>query len=317
MLKWSMFAMLAGFFLDLCFGDPYWMPHCIRLMGKCIVFLEKLFRKLKNEYLGGFFLVLTMLALFGVVPVWVLWRVYQENVWVGLVVETFLSYQMLAAKSLRVESMKVYTHLKQNDVEGARTAVSMIVGRDTKTLTGEGIMKAAVETVAENTSDGEIAPLFYMAIGGAGLAMAYKAINTMDSMIGYHNELYEKFGFCAAKTDDIVNFIPARIAAFLMILSAAFFHMDVKNAWRIFLRDRYQHKSPNSAQTESVCAGALNIQLAGNAYYFGKLVEKPWIGDPVRKIEQEDIIRANRLLYGSSVLMVILSMVVKCILLLF
>ena len=290
MLKWSMFAMFAGFFLDFCFGDPYWMPHFIRLMGKCIVFLEKLFRKLKNEYLGGFFLVLTMLALFGVVPVWGLWRVYQENVWVGLVVETFLSYQMLAAKSLRVESMKVYTHLKQNDVEGARTAVSMIVGRDTKTLTEEGIMKAAVETVAENTSDGEIAPLFYMSIGGAGLAMAYKAINTMDSMIGYHNEQYEKFGFCAAKTDDIVNFIPARIAALLMILSAAFFHLDVKNAWRIFLRDRYQHKSPNSAQTESVCAGALNIQLAGNAYYFGKLVEKPRIGDPVRKIEQEDII---------------------------
>ena len=198
--------------------------------------------------------------------------------------------------------MRVYEALKKPDLPGARTAVSMIVGRDTRSLSAAGVTKAAVETIAENTSDGIIAPLFYMAIGGPALMFLYKGINTMDSMVGYKNEKYLHFGRYAAKLDDIANYIPARISAWLMILASFFAGFDWKNAKKIFLRDRYNHASPNSAQTEAVMAGALDIQLAGNAFYFGKLYEKPTIGDAVREVETEDIKRANRLLYASAAL---------------
>ena len=203
---------------------------------------------------------------------------------------------------LKEESMKVYRELKKEDLEGSRHAVSMIVGRDTQNLTFEGVTKAAVETVAENTSDGEIAPLFYMALGGPPLLYLYKTINTMDSMVGYKNDRFLNFGRYGAKLDDVVNYIPARISALFMITAAWITGMDGKNAWKIFKRDRYNHASPNSAQTESAMAGALDIQLAGNAYYFGKLYEKPTLGDPKRPVEFEDIPRANRLLYVSAIL---------------
>lgn len=224
---------------------------------------------------------------------------------VYMIVSIWMSYQMLAACSLRRESMKVCKALEADDIEAARTAVSMIVGRDTESLTEDGIAKAAVETVAENTSDGVIAPLFYLFLFGPVGAVAYKAVNTMDSMLGYKNDRYRYFGTCAAKMDDIVNLIPSRLSAWLMILAAGIFNLDMAGAVRIYLRDRKNHASPNSAQTESVCAGALGLQLAGNAYYFGTLCEKPTIGDAKRDICPRDIRLANRLMYGTAFLMVI------------
>ena len=255
-----------------------------------------------GEKTAGFFLVLLICIGSGGVPFLLLYLAYHIHTVLGIALETFMCYQMLAVKSLKAESMRVYEALKKPDLPGARTAVSMIVGRDTRSLSAAGVTKAAVETIAENTSDGIIAPLFYMAIGGPALMFLYKGINTMDSMVGYKNEKYLHFGRYAAKLDDIANYIPARISAWLMILASLFAGFDWKNAKKIFLRDRYNHASPNSAQTEAVMAGALDIQLAGNAFYFGKLYEKPTIGDAVREVETEDIKRANRLLYASAAL---------------
>ena len=222
----------------------------------------------------------------------------------GVILEMIMTYQILAAKCLKVESMKVYNCLKENDLIAARHAVSMIVGRDTGRLDETGVAKAAIETVAENTSDGVIAPMLYTALGGPVLGFFYKAVNTMDSMVGYKNDRYLYFGRTAAKLDDIVNYIPARISALLMVVSCFLCgkEFDGKRAWYIFKRDRYRHASPNSAQTEAVCAGALGIRLAGNASYFGKIVEKPYIGDAERAVETEDIKRANRLLYATAIL---------------
>ncbi len=231
------------------------------------------------------------------------------NKWIGVAAASLMCWQMYAAKGLRQESMKVYEALAADDREGARRAVSMIVGRDTSALDEEGIIKAAVETVAENTSDGVIAPMFFMTLAGPAGAYFYKSVNTMDSMIGYRNQKYEYFGKCAARLDDLLNFIPARISAILMIFAAAvcalFFkgesgRIDPARAMRIFLRDRHLHASPNSAQTESVCAGALGVKLAGPAVYFGRLHEKPFIGDAIRRIEKEDIRRANKMMYIAS-----------------
>ena len=255
-----------------------------------------------GEKTAGFFLVLLICIGSGGVPFLLLYLAYHIHTVLGIALETFMCYQMLAVKSLKAESMRVYEALKKPDLPGARTAVSMIVGRDTRSLSAAGVTKAAVETIAENTSDGIIAPLFYMAIGGPALMFLYKGIKTMDSMVGYKNEKYLHFGRYAAKLDDIANYIPARISAWLMILASFFAGFDWKNAKKIFLRDRYNHASPNSAQTEAVMAGALDIQLAGNAFYFGKLYEKPTIGDAVREVETEDIKRANRLLYASAAL---------------
>lgn len=317
-MKNSIIALLIGFNLDLIFGDPHKMPHLVRLMGRTIVFLEKVLRKLfpALEKLSGFLLALIMLILYGVLPFMLLKFLYGRNVFAGIFAESFICYQMLAAKSLKTESMKVYYSLLEQDIEGARKNVSMIVGRDTQNLDEAGIIRAAVETVAENTSDGAIAPLFYMAIGGGWLGMAYKAVNTMDSMTGYRNERYIRFGFFPAKLDDVVNFVPARISALLMILAAFLLRLDGKGAIKIFWRDRYNHKSPNSAQTESVCAGALNIRLAGNAYYFGELHEKPYIGDDIRQTEPRDILRANRLMYAATFFALVLFVGIKLVLLL-
>lgn len=247
------------------------------------------------------------------VPGGILYLAYHLSFYLGLAVESFMCYQILATKSLKVESDRVYQELQSGDITRARKAVSMIVGRDTQNLTAEGVTKAAVETVAENTSDGVIAPLFYMVIGGAVLGFGYKAVNTMDSMVGYKNEKYQYFGTVAAKFDDVVNYIPARLSAWIMILAAAITHMDWKHAKKIFLRDRYNHKSPNSAQTESVMAGALDVQLAGDAWYFGKLCPKPTIGDAIQKIEPEDIRRSHTLLYGTAVLALVLFEGVKAL----
>lgn len=249
------------------------------------------------------------------VPAVILSVAYKYFWQLGLALESFWCYQIFATKSLKVESDRVYIALKNKGLEAGRKAVSMIVGRDTQNLTEEGVTKAAVETVAENTSDGVIAPLFYMLIGGAVLGFTYKAINTMDSMVGYKNDKYQWFGTAAAKLDDVVNFIPARVSAVLMILAAYLTGMDGKNAARIFRRDRFNHKSPNSAQTEAVMAGALDVQLAGDAWYFGKLHKKPTIGDPVREMELLDIRRSHKLLYGTAMLGLILGIILRILVL--
>lgn len=219
-------------------------------------------------------------------------------------VEALFTWQILAAKSLKVESMKVYRALEKGSLDDARHAVSMIVGRDTEKLTDEGVTKAAIETVAESTNDGVIAPMIYCALGGPALGFFYKCINTMDSMIGYKNDRYIDFGRTAAKTDDFVNFIPSRLAALLMMATCLFGGkaFSFKNALRIFRRDRFNHQSPNSAQTESVVAGALGLKLAGPLYYEGKLEEKPFIGDFVRAPEHKDIKRSVFLMYTAAVL---------------
>ncbi|MEG0155174.1 MAG: adenosylcobinamide-phosphate synthase CbiB [Lachnospiraceae bacterium] len=295
-------ACVTGFCLDLLFGDPVWRYHPVRLMGALIVKLEALLRKFLGTtkerliFAGGILCVLVC-GISTLIPILLLYGAGLLHPLVRYGMESGMCYLLLATKSLYKESQKVYVQLQKPDVCGARQAVSMIVGRDTEGLTPEGITKATVETVAENTSDGVVAPLLYMLLGGAPLGFFYKAINTMDSMIGYRNESYLYLGRIAARLDDIANYIPARISALLMILSAFLLRMDGKNAWRMFRRDRFKHASPNSAQTEAVCAGALQIQLAGNACYFGEVHEKEYIGDSLRPVVNEDIKKAGWLLY--------------------
>lgn len=304
-------AIVAGFILDLIFGDPHWLPHPICLIGNLIGFLEKNLRRLLAPgktalLLGGALMVVIVLSLSFAVPYALLMLAEQVNPWLRFALETIMFYQIFATKCLRDESMKVYTALHNNDLEDARVKLSWIVGRDTKELTAEEVTKGAVETVAENTADGIIAPMFYMFIGGAPLAFLYKGINTMDSMVGYKNDKFLYFGRCAAKLDDVANLIPARITGIMMILASYFLNMNAAGAWKIFWRDRYNHLSPNSAMTESVTAGALNIQLGGDHYYFGKLVHKDTIGDNIRPVVAEDIVAVNNLLYMTAVISLLL-----------
>ena len=307
--------LLIGFLLDSIIGDPYNIPHPIRLIGRVITALERIIRqKCSNLRRGGMLLAMIVLFASAAIPAAVVLLCYQIHTIFGIIIESILICYMLAARNLRDESMKVYHEAVNGDTEGARRAVSMIVGRDTNVLDRDGIIRAAVETVAENTSDGVTAPLFYIAIGGAVGGFIYKAVNTMDSMIGYRNEKYADLGRFAAKLDDCLNFFPSRLSALLMIAVSPLIGLDGKNAYRIWKRDRRNHASPNSAQTESVCAGALHLRLAGDAVYFGELHKKPYIGDDDRAIEPEDIRRANQLMYAASVLMLIIAAVVRCIL---
>ena len=298
-------AVVGGFVLDALFGDPAWLPHPVVLMGRCISRLEKFLRARlpgtpQGELLGGAMTAFCLPVGTFLATSLVCLAAAKLSPWLGLAVQMFWCGQALAAKGLVQESTNVYAELKKGSLPAARKAVSRIVGRDTEALTAEGVTKAAVETVAENASDGVIAPLLYMLLGGAPLALTYKAINTMDSMVGYKNEKYLYFGRAAAKLDDVANYIPSRLAALLWIMAAAFTRNDAKGAWRIWRRDRRNHASPNSAQTESACAGALGVQLAGPAYYFGEYYPKPTIGDPLRPIEPEDILRADRMMYVAS-----------------
>ena len=299
------YAVLGGFVLDCLFGDPAWLPHPVVYMGKAISKLEKFLRSRlpktpQGELLGGaivaFCLPVGTFLLTGLVC----WGAARLHPLLGLAVQMFWCGQALAARGLVQESTNVYKELKKPDLPGARKAVSRIVGRDTAELTAEGVTKAAVETVAENASDGVIAPLLYMLIGGAPLALTYKAINTMDSMLGYKNEKYLYFGRVPAKLDDVANYIPSRLAGLLWVAAAALTGNSARGAWKIWRRDRRRHASPNSAQTESACAGALGVQLAGPAYYFGEYYAKPTIGDALRPIEPEDILRANQMMYVAS-----------------
>ena len=316
----SLAACVAGFFLDFIFGDPEWLYHPVRLIGKGISFGERQLRKLCSSNKSGRELVAAGAVLWVCIagisfllPLGLLILAQKIHPVLRFVLETFWCYQIIAARCLCKESVKVYDRLKADDLPGARRAVSMIVGRDTENLSVEGVTKAAVETVAENTSDGVTAPLIYMLIGGAPLGFLYKAVNTMDSMLGYKNDKYLYFGRIPAKMDDVFNYIPSRVTALFMIVAAFFCGMDGKNAWRIYRRDRRKHASPNAAQTEAVCAGALRVRLAGDAVYFGKLYKKEFIGDSLRPIEPEDIKRTGRLMYVTAVLMLIVFGAVKYI----
>ena len=294
-------AVLGGFLLDALFGDPAWLPHPVVLMGRCISVLEKHLRTAlpktpRGELAGGAavaaVLPLGTLAVTGLAC----WAAARLHPALGLALQMLWCGQALAAKGLAQESRNVYKELAKGDLPAARRAVARIVGRDTQNLTAAGVTRAAVETVAENASDGVIAPLLYMLLGGAPLALTYKAINTMDSMLGYKNEKYLYFGRCAAKLDDAANWLPSRLAALLWVAAAAL--------------------TGNSAQTESACAGALGVQLAGPAYYFGEYYDKPTIGDPLREIEPRDILRANRMMYAESLLALVLGLAVRLMLVL-
>ena len=313
-------AITCGYFLDLALGDPHGIPHPIILIGNLISFLEKRLRKLAGsdmvwQLFFGFVMVLIVLTLCFAVPYGILYACGLYSPWLRFVIETIMCYQIFAIRCLRDESMEVYKPLVAQDLPLARLKLSWIVGRDTDELSAEEVTKATVETVAENTADGIIAPMFYMFIGGAPLAFFYKGINTMDSMVGYNNDKYRFFGRCAAKLDDVANVIPARITAFLMLGSAYIQGLNVQRAWHIFKRDRYNHLSPNSAQTESVIAGILGVQLGGGHMYFGKFVPKKTIGDNLRPVVPEDIQQTNKVLYITSALGIFIFLVFAIIIL--
>lgn len=309
-------AILCGFLLDLLLADPEWMPHPVVLMGKAITVLEPRLRRRFADTPQGQLLAGQMLA--AILPLGTLLisgavclGAAALHPVLGFAVQTFWCWQALAVRGLAKESRNVYQKLTTDTLPGARQAVARIVGRDTQALSAEGVTKATVETVAENFSDGVMAPLLYMLIGGAPLALCYKAVNTMDSMVGYKNDRYLYFGRAAAHLDDGAGYLPARLAALFWIAAAGLTGQNAGQAFAVWRRDRRNHASPNSAQTESACAGALGVQLAGPAYYFGQLYEKPTIGDPTRPIEPRDILRANRMLYTASVLALAVGLAVR------
>lgn len=317
-MKWSLLALVIGFIMDLIIGDPHSIPHPVALIGRMISLAEKYARRIfsktaTGEKLAGACIWVVVAGLSFAVPMAILWLCALISPWVRLIAESIMCWQIFAVKSLRDESMKVYYALKAGSLPASRQAVSMIVGRDTQRLDAAGVARAAVETVAENTSDGIIAPLLFMAIGGAPLGFFYKAANTMDSMLGYVEMPYKNIGMIAARADDLLNFVPARLSALIMLLAGWILKLDIRNGWKIFCRDRYNHASPNSAQTESVCAGLLDLQLAGDAWYHGVLHKKKFIGDPIRNIEYDDIPRVCRLMYVTSFIAVIVCVVIKAI----
>ncbi len=316
----SLLPLLLGFGIDLLIGDPHNIPHPVVWIGNLIAFLEQKLRRIfpktgSGELAAGVLLWMIVLTAAAGVSLAVLHICGMVHPYLKIAIESIMCWQILAVRSLRDESMKVYDKLIQADIPGARNAVSMIVGRDTEALDDKEITRATVETIAENTSDGIIAPLLFLALGGAPAGFFYKAINTMDSMIGYIDPPYTDFGKTAAKADDIANFIPSRLTALLMILIGRLQGLDARNGWRIFIRDRYKHASPNSAQTESACAGLLGVRLAGDARYHGVLHKKQYIGDPLREIEYDDIPRCCKLMYGCAVSMLLLCCAVRIMIL--
>ncbi len=307
-------ALALGFLIDCVVGDPHCLPHPVAAIGKLIALFDKKLRHGESnpkDVGRGVCTVIGVCLLSIVVPALLLWGAWKLSPWVYFALESIMCWQLFAARQLAREAGKVETALERGDTEAAQHAVSMIVGRDTAALDANGICRAAVETVAENASDGVIAPLFWMLFGGAVGGFFYKSINTMDSMLGYKNKTYLYFGKAAAKADDVCNFLPARLSAVLMIAVCPLCRLDRKNAARIWRRDRRKHASPNAAQTESVCAGALGVRLAGDAVYGGVVCKKEYIGDALREIEPKDIRRANRLMYAASVAMLLLCLLVR------
>ena len=311
-------SIILAFVLDLLFADPFWIPHPVVIIGKGISFLEKTLRKIfpdtpagKRSAGGVMAFIIPVATLIVTAGLCIIAYVIHPVVFFCL--HTFWCWQAIAISGLAREAKNVFSKFHPEvDLDAARKAVGRIVGRDTKALDEAGVLRATVETIAENYSDGVAAPFFYMMIGGAPLALTYKSINTMDSMVGYKNDVYIDFGRHPAHLDDAAGYVPARLSAIFWICAAKLTGQNAKDAWKIWRRDNRNHASPNSAQTESACAGALGVQLAGPAYYFGELYDKPTIGDPLRPIEAEDINRANRMLYAASVLSLILCLAVGC-----
>lgn len=306
-----MISLVIGYILDLIIGDPQGFPHPVRLIGNMISNVEKKIRAMcrsgEDEQRAGIILWFIVVGTSFLVPFLILVACSKINIYLSISVESIMCYFILATRSLKDESMKVHCALKNKNLTDARRYLSYIVGRDTERLDESSIAKAAVETVAENTSDGVIAPMLFIMLGGAPLGFMYKAVNTLDSMVGYKNEKFINMGRFSAIADDVFNYIPSRISAYLMIAASFLLKMNYKAAYKIYKRDRYNHKSPNSAQTESVCAGALNIMLGGNNYYGGILVEKPTIGDDIRPVEIDDVNKANKLMYVTSLLCLIIG----------
>lgn len=340
MLEIIVVPMIVGYILDLILADPSWLPHPVVMIGRLISFLErKLYRKNceEKQYRNGVVLAILVVLFSMLIPFVILlicvaidnfiMREYQFNPHIYTIFSSIAFYQIMATRSLEKAGKKVYSALnsgvtkvhyneskQENSLDEGRKAVAMIVGRDTATLDEEGVIKATVETIAENTTDGVVAPMIYMALGGVVLSFGYKAINTLDSMVGYRNEKYLYFGRFSAKLDDFANYLPSRITAIFMVISSFVLQYDYKNAWKIFKRDRYKHKSPNSGQTESVCAGALNIQLAGDAFYFGELYKKDFIGDSDEKIDKSHILKACALMITTSLIALISTISILLIL---
>ncbi|MCH5210453.1 MAG: cobalamin biosynthesis protein CobD [Oscillospiraceae bacterium] len=309
-------ALGIGFLLDIIFGNPNIFLHPIRLMGGLISLLEKIIRRIfpkgkAGEVIGGTLMVLIVIALSGGIPFAILFYLYNWNIFAAVAAESIICYFMLSTRSLGKKGSKIYSSLLNQDVNRARKEVSMIVRRDTDSLDDTGITKATVETIAKNTCDGVVAPIIYMAIGGAVLGCVYRAINTMGSIVGCKNEKYLYFGKVAVKLDDIANFIPSRIAARLMIISSYILGFNGKNASYIYKRDSKKYAGPNSARAESVIAGALRIQLAGDAYYFGELYEKPMIGDAISNVTYDNIKQTSRIMYLTAVFTIVILIALK------
>ena len=315
-MKWSLFALLIGFGIDLLIGDPHSIPHPVVGIGKLIALLEKALRRVfpktdRGEIAAGGVLWVLVAVICTAIPAGLLFLCHRISPWLRVAVESVMCWQILATKALKDETMKVYHALETGDLEKSRYAVSMIVGRDTARLDDAGVTRAAVETVAENTSDGVVAPMLFLALGGGPLGFFYKAVNTMDSMLGYVEPPYKNIGLIPAKMDDVMNFLPSRLSALVMIGAGFLLGLDGKNGWRIFRRDRFNHASPNSAQTESVCAGLLGVRLAGDAWYHGVLHKKQYIGDATREITHRDIPLTCRLLYMTAFLSFLLCTLAK------
>ncbi len=294
--------------LDLLIGDPYWFPHPVIYMGKLISKLDRLGRKLCKNHkqikaFGGAIVVIVALSSF-LVP-FIILGISKEIFWLYHILNIILLWTTIATRSLHKEGKKVYDSLVENDIYDARVKLSYIVGRDTKNLSEDEIVRADVETIAENTADGVIAPIFYAIIGGAPLAMMYKGINTMDSMLGYMNEKYKFIGFFPAKTDDIFNFIPARLSGFLICLSSPLVGGSIAESVKIMIRDRKNHKSPNCAYPEGAAAGAMRVQLGGTNVYFGEEMYKPTIGNKIKDLGKVHIIDTIKLMYGSMFYLII------------
>ena len=310
------FMLIIAFILDLMFKDPKNIPHPVVYIGKIIkygeIFLRKIFRKgAVAETIAGVILTLFVIIISFIIPYIVLSIFYSIHMVLGIIVEVFLCFQILALGSLKESAMKVYAELYTGNLERAKEKLSHIVGRDTANMNEKDVIKATVESVSENTNDGVVAPLFYMIIGGASFGMLYKAVNTLDSMIGYKNKKYEYFGKVAARLDDVLNIIPARITGFLYVAAAFLSGFNYKNAYKILLRDRWNHLSPNSGYPESAAAGALDIQLGGPASYFGEMVDKQYIGDDTKEPNMEDIPKVCMLMTIVSVLALVLLILAK------
>ncbi|WKV09927.1 adenosylcobinamide-phosphate synthase CbiB [Thermoanaerobacterium sp. CMT5567-10] len=310
---------IAAYFLDLMIGDPEGYPHPVRLMGKLISFLERKFREIaktaRQERIAGYFLCAVVVFTSYISGYLIIYLLKELNVYLGKILDMLLIYTCLATNDLAKSAMRVYSPLKNDNIVEARKMLSFIVSRDTENLGYSDIVRGVVETVAENISDGIIGPLFYAFIGGAPLALAYKASSTLDSMVGYKNEKYAEIGYASAKLDDVLNFLPARITGLLIVASSFLLRYDYKNSFRILKRDRLKHESPNSAHGEAAVAGALNVELGGLNYYFGKPELKPKLGDGKEALKLEHIKDSVKIMYMTSFLGLVLFFALKLIIL--